>query len=77
MKMTLHTTPPPTFKLHSTRKKGHSVLKFCMRPYLTKLTTTKHNLTLPQLQEQLKRQHQGQHQEQDQGQYQKQNQVQY
>ena len=82
--MTLHTTTQhptlpthPTMKLKSARKKGCGGLKFCMRPYLTKLTTTKHNstllcsggasifplgLTLPQLQKQIKGQHQGQRQ---------------
>ena len=47
MKMTLHTShpTPPTIKLKSTRKKGRRDLKFCMRPYLTKLIATKHNLT--------------------------------
>ena len=70
-------------KLKSTRKKGRRGLKFCMRPYLTKLTTTKHNLTLlcsggwasifplgltlPQIQKRIK----GQHQEQNQVHHQK------
>ena len=39
-------TPPPTSNSSSTRNKGPSGLKFCMRPHLTKLTTTQQNLTL-------------------------------
>ena len=37
-----HPTPPPTRNSTSTRNKGPSGLKFCMRPHLTKLTTTQH-----------------------------------
>ena len=44
--MTWHTTTT-TIKLKSTRKGCRSGLKFCMQPYLTIPTTTKHNLTLP------------------------------
>ena len=40
-----NTTPPthPTRNSTSTRNKGPSGLKICMRPHLTKLTTTQHN----------------------------------
>ena len=49
--MNMHTIPPhphhlPTMKLKSIRRKGHTFLKSCIRTHLTKLTTTKHNLTL-------------------------------
>ena len=37
------TTPPTTRNSTSIRNKGPSGLKFCMRPLLTKLTTTQHN----------------------------------
>ena len=39
-----HPTPHHTTRNStSTRNKGPSGLKFCMRPHLTKLTTTQHN----------------------------------
>ena len=38
-----HYNTPPTTNTTSTRNKGPSGLKFCMRPHLTKLTTTQHN----------------------------------
>ena len=38
-----HTTHPTHTNSTSTRNKSPSGLKFCMRPHLTKLTTTHHN----------------------------------
>ena len=47
MIIAVHTTHPPTHpptgNSTSTRNNGPSGLKFCMRPHLTKLTTTQHN----------------------------------
>ena len=48
MIIAVHTTPPtppthPHTNSTSTRNKGPSGLKFCMRPHLTKLTITQHN----------------------------------
>ena len=47
----LFTPTPPTTTTNSTsnRNKGPSDLKFCMRPHLTKLTTTQYNSKCPQL----------------------------